>query len=45
MNEFFDYWQLLLIPVFFGLGWAAARVDMRQVVLSPVLFRGHIFKA
>ena len=32
MNEFFDYWQLLLIPVFFGLGWAAARVDMRQVV-------------
>jgi lipopolysaccharide biosynthesis regulator YciM len=32
MNEFFDYWQLLLIPIFFGLGWAAARVDMRQVV-------------
>lgn len=32
MNELFDYWQLLLIPVFFALGWAAARVDMRQVV-------------
>lgn len=32
MNDFFDYWQLLLIPLFFGLGWAAARVDMRQVV-------------
>ncbi len=32
MNELFDYWQLLLIPLFFGLGWAAARVDMRQVV-------------
>lgn len=32
MNEFFDYWQLLLIPLFFGLGWVAARVDMRQVV-------------
>ncbi len=32
MNDFFDYWQLLLIPVFFGLGWAAARVDMRQVI-------------
>ena len=32
MNEFFEYWQLLLIPLFFGLGWAAARVDMRQVV-------------
>jgi len=32
MNELFEYWQLLLIPVFFLLGWAAARVDMRQVV-------------
>ena len=32
MTDLFDYWQLLLIPVFFGLGWAAARVDMRQVV-------------
>jgi len=32
MSDLFDYWQLLLIPVFFALGWAAARVDMRQVV-------------
>ncbi len=32
MNDFFEYWQLLLIPLFFGLGWMAARVDMRQVV-------------
>ncbi len=32
MNDIFEYWQLLLIPLFFGLGWAAARVDMRQVV-------------
>ena len=32
MNELIEYWQFLLIPVFFGLGWAAARVDMRQVV-------------
>ena len=32
MNDVFEYWQLLLIPLFFGLGWAAARVDMRQVV-------------
>jgi len=32
MSELFEYWQLLLIPLFFGLGWAAARVDMRQVV-------------
>ncbi|WP_150430157.1 lipopolysaccharide assembly protein LapB [Dechloromonas sp. CZR5] len=32
MSDVVDYWQLLLIPVFFGLGWAAARVDMRQVI-------------
>ena len=32
MSDAFEFWQLLLIPVFFGLGWAAARVDMRQVV-------------
>ena len=32
MSELFEYWQLLLIPLFFGLGWAAARVDIRQVV-------------
>jgi lipopolysaccharide biosynthesis regulator YciM len=28
----FESWQLLLIPVFFGLGWAAARIDIRHVV-------------
>jgi len=32
MTDLFDYWQLLLIPLFFGLGWVAARVDIRQVV-------------
>lgn len=31
MTEF-ETWQILFIPVFFGLGWAAARVDMRQVI-------------
>jgi lipopolysaccharide biosynthesis regulator YciM len=28
----FAYWQLLLLPLFFGLGWAAARVDIRHLV-------------
>lgn len=28
----FEYWQLLLIPLFFALGWAAARIDIKQVV-------------
>jgi len=32
MSELFEYWQLLLVPLFFGLGWAAARLDIRQVV-------------
>ncbi|MBS1191653.1 MAG: hypothetical protein H6R10_3445 [Rhodocyclaceae bacterium] len=32
MTDLFEYWQLLLIPVFFGLGWAAARIDIRHVV-------------
>src|SRR5574343_1456586 len=32
MNDIFEYWQLLLIPLFFGLGWAAARIDIRQVM-------------
>src|SRR3954464_15793181 len=28
----FELWWLLGIPVFFGLGWVAARVDIRQLV-------------
>jgi len=32
MNDIFEYWQLLLVPVFFAVGWVAARIDMRQVV-------------
>lgn len=32
MSEILGYWQFLLIPIFFALGWGAARVDMRQVV-------------
>lgn len=28
----FEYWQLLLFPLFFGLGWIAARVDIRHLV-------------
>lgn len=28
----FEFWQLLLIPVFFGLGWFAARIDIRQLM-------------
>jgi lipopolysaccharide biosynthesis regulator YciM len=28
----FEYWWLLALPLFFGLGWLAARVDIRHLV-------------
>ena len=28
----FEYWQLLFFPLFFALGWAAARIDISHVV-------------
>ncbi len=38
-----EYWWLLTLPVFFGLGWLAARVDIRQVVKeSRVLPRSFL---
>jgi len=38
----FELWWLLGIPVFFGLGWIAARVDIRQLVSeSRSLPRGY----
>lgn len=44
----FEFWQLLLIPVFFGLGWFAARIDIRHLVsesraLPRSYFRGVNF--
>jgi lipopolysaccharide biosynthesis regulator YciM len=27
-----EYWWLASLPIFFGLGWAAARIDIRQVI-------------
>ncbi|KQQ46395.1 N-acetylglucosaminyl transferase [Duganella sp. Leaf126] len=38
----FELWMLLGIPVFFGLGWLAARVDIRQLMSeSRTLPRGY----
>lgn len=28
----FEYWWLIVIPLFFGLGWYAARVDLKQLL-------------
>lgn len=41
----FEYWQLLFFPLFFALGWAAARIDIRHLVkesraLPKVVFSG-----
>ena len=27
-----EYWWLAVLPAFFALGWAAARIDIRQVI-------------
>lgn len=38
----FENWWLLAIPVIFGLGWVAARIDLKQVVSeSRTLPRGY----
>jgi lipopolysaccharide assembly protein B len=44
----FEYWWLLGFPLFFGLGWVAARIDIRQIVsesraLPRSYFRGLNF--
>ncbi|GAA5233474.1 lipopolysaccharide assembly protein LapB [Verticiella sediminum] len=44
----FDLWWLILVPVLFGLGWIAARVDVRQMLsehrkLPDSYFRGLNF--
>ena len=44
MNDLFEHWQLLLIPVFFAMGWLAARVDMRQVVRESRALPRSYFK-
>src|SRR5215210_8991753 len=43
-----EYWWLLALPLFFALGWMAARIDIRQVVsesrtLPASYFRGLNF--
>jgi len=44
----FDYWWLIGFPIFFGLGWLAARVDLKQLLtesraLPSSYFRGLNF--
>jgi lipopolysaccharide biosynthesis regulator YciM len=40
----FELWWLLAIPLFFALGWAAARVDIRQLVRESRTLPKSYFK-
>ena len=40
----FEYWWLLVIPLFFTLGWMAARVDMNQLLSESSALPAAYFK-
>jgi lipopolysaccharide biosynthesis regulator YciM len=40
----FEYWWLLGFPIFFGLGWLAARVDIRHLVRDSRALPSSYFK-
>lgn len=39
-----DLWWLLAVPAFFGLGWAAARIDIRHLMSESRALPGSYFK-
>jgi lipopolysaccharide biosynthesis regulator YciM len=39
-----EYWWLLALPLFFGLGWAAARIDLRQLLSESRALPRSYFK-
>jgi lipopolysaccharide assembly protein B len=40
----FDLWWLLVCPLFFGLGWLAARIDIKQLVTESSALPRSYFK-
>ena len=40
----FEFWWLLVIPFFFGLGWLAARVDIKQIIYESTDLPSTYFK-
>src|SRR5687768_8553881 len=40
----FDLWWLIVCPIFFGLGWLAARVDIKQLLLESRALPRSYFK-
>ena len=40
----FEYWWLLALPLFFTLGWIAARVDIKQLLSESTTLPAAYFK-
>ena len=40
----FEYWWLLVLPLFFTLGWLAARVDIKQLLAESTTLPATYFK-
>lgn len=40
----FEYWWLLILPIFFTLGWIAARVDIKQLIAESTTLPAAYFK-
>lgn len=44
MSVEFEYWWLLALPLFFTLGWIAARVDIKQLISESTTLPAAYFK-
>ena len=44
MTVDFEYWWLLILPLFFTLGWIAARVDIKQLIKESTSLPAAYFK-
>ena len=44
MSIEFEYWWLLVLPLFFTLGWIAARVDIKQLIAESTALPAAYFK-
>ena len=44
MSIEFEYWWLLILPLFFILGWIAARVDIKQLIAESTTLPAAYFK-
>ena len=41
----FEFWWLLVIPLFFILGWVSARVDIKQIISESTDLPASLLKA